>query len=557
MKTLSLVRATLRGTTWISSDGLRELGRKDRLWVLPLAGAGVLVGVGVLVFMITGVYRSLLATGTIMGHPEMEMFYALLGSWAFLFLTGIPLVLSVLYYSSDMRMLLTLPVAPFRIVGAKAFLVYLYCLPVNFVLLVPAIWLFVVGTGFSPSIVVAGLVSLFLLPVFPLSLATLFVLVLMKVVNLSRFRVALEVGGMALAIVLLVGLQIVLSRVTMASVLGGSTSQALGGFPDFYAGISGALPPVAWAAAAFVSGAGPFPTVLAILVTSALFALTLVLAPVNFLHDVMERREAGSRKDRRHAVDGKLLAGAPQRVVPRLVGREWSVLSSNSTFIFEAIGELLVLPILLVVYGFIIPKELLGQVMSFARSMPALALALMGVVVLMTSLTTVSATSISREGRRMGLSLTIPVPGRVQVRAKLWFHMLFFSSAYLVDLVIVWVIFRFPLVSLLFMVPGGIALQVADFAVNIYFDLKRPVLKWTHPQQAMKSNMNAMSGIGSCVGIVAILGLPSALLVLRGIDPFLVGCGVVVVAIGLAALLLTKVLGFADRQYGGGMELEV
>jgi ABC-2 type transport system permease protein len=507
--------------------------------------------------MIVGVYRSLLAAGSAAGHPEMLFFSALLGSWAFLFVTAIPLALSVLYYSSDLRMLLTLPVSPFRIVGAKALLLYLYCLPVNLLLMVPALWLSAGASGFSPALVVSGLLSLVVYPVLPLSLATLLVLGLMKVVNLSRYRVALEVAGMAVGIVLVVGLQVVLSRSTI-SVFQGGGGQPLSGFTAVYAGLARALPPVAWAAVGFVAGAGPLPILGAVLVTAILLAAALLLAPLNFLHDVTERREPAVRAGRLLRADAASLACrvAPHGIVRRLVGREWSILSSNSTFIFEAIGELLVLPLLLGVYGLIIPRQYLGAAMTFITGMPGLGPALMGVLVLMTSLTTFSSTSISREGRLMGLSLAIPVSGRTQVKAKLCLHILFFSTAYLVDCAIMWVLFRFPLVALVFMVPGGIALQVAAFVPGMYFDLKRPILKWTHPQQAMKNNMNAMSGIGASTAVVAVVGAPGALLILKGVDPFLVGCGAALVGIALVAVLLPLLLRFADRQYSGGLEIE-
>jgi len=117
--------------------------------------------------------------------------------------------------------------------------------------------------------------------------------------------------------------------------------------------------------------------------------------------------------------------------VRRLLGREWSILSSNSTFIFQAAGELLVLPLILAIYGLILPKQILAQAMQFISSTPALSIALMGVIVLMTSLTTVSSTSISREGTRMALSLSIPVAGRTQVKAKLYFHLLLFPPPFL------------------------------------------------------------------------------------------------------------------------------
>jgi hypothetical protein len=76
-------------------------------------------------------------------------------------------------------------------------------------------------------------------------------------------------------------------------------------------------------------------------------------------------------------------------------------------------------------------------------------------------------------------------------------------------------------------------------------------------QQAMKSNTNAAAGIGISFGLVAALAAPSALLVLRGASPLLVGCGVAAVGIVLASILLPALLSYADRRYGGGLELEV
>jgi ABC-2 type transport system permease protein len=557
MRTLSLAKATLRGTTWISSDGLRELGRKERLWILPLAAAGVLAALGAYVFMLVGVYRSLLAAGAAAGHPELLMFYALMGSWAFIFVTAIPLALSVLYYSADLRLLLTLPVRPRDIVAAKGLLLYLYCLPVNLIFLVPALWLYLSSVGVSLAAALSAAVHLLLSPLFPLALASLLVLALMKAVNLSRFRVALEVAGMALGIALVLGLQVLLSRSAMAGLSGG-TFGALNRFPDLYAALARVLPPLAWAASGFVAGAGPAPLSASLLLTGAAVLVILLLAPVDFLRGATERREVGAK---RRAPSGEaslaLAASRSRGVSSSLLRREWAILSSNSTSLFEAFGEVLILPLLLGMYSVLIPKQYLGPAMQFVTGSPLIGLIVMAVLVAMTNLTTVSATSLSREGRLFSLSLTMPVSGRRQVKAKLLLHMLLFTTAYAVDLVICGIVFHYPLISLVFMIPGGVALQLAGFAAGIFFDLKKPLLKWTHPQQAMKSNTNAVAGIGISFGLVALLAAPSALLVLRGASPFLVGCGVAAVGIVLAAILLPALLSYADRRYGGGLELEV
>ena len=72
----------------------------------------------------------------------------------------------------------------------------------------------------------------------------------------------------------------------------------------------------------------------------------------------------------------------------------------------------------------------------------------------------------------------------------------------------------------------------------------------------MKNNINAAAGIGLSFGLVAALAAPVALLVLAGVRPFLVGCLASAAGIVLAAVLLPLLLAWADRRYGGGLELE-
>ncbi len=117
--------------------GCASLAARTGSGFSPSRGWASSSGLAVVEFMLVGVYRSLLAAGQATGHPEMVIFYGLLASWAFLFVTAIPLALSVLYYSSDLKLLLTLPLRPLSIMGAKGLLLYLYCLPVNFALFVP------------------------------------------------------------------------------------------------------------------------------------------------------------------------------------------------------------------------------------------------------------------------------------------------------------------------------------------------------------------------------------------------------------------------------------
>jgi lysylphosphatidylglycerol synthetase-like protein (DUF2156 family) len=134
--------------------------------------------------------------------------------------------------------------------------------------------------------------------------------------------------------------------------------------------------------------------------------------------------------------------------------------------------------------------------------------------------------------------------------------LILFTSAYVLDLAICLAMFRFPAASLAFMLPGGIALQLVGFAAGMFFDLKQPKLKWSHPQQAMKNNANAGAGIALAFAVTAVLAGVAALLVLAGVSPLLVGLIVAAGGVALAALVLPLLFSYADKRYSGGLEME-
>jgi ABC-2 type transport system permease protein len=557
MTTPALVSSTIRGTTVFSRDGMRDLRRRQKPWVLVLAGFGGLVGVGTFAVFLTSVYAGMAAMGAAAGHPELALFYGLLLSWVFLFVTGIPIALSVMAYSKDLQLLRVLPVRPVQIVAAKGFLLYLYALPMSTLMLLPSVVISAGPLGAGAGFWLAAAVHLLVSPLLPVALSVFVVLALMRLVDLSRFRTAFEVAGMALGLGLVIGLQTFLQR-SMMSTLSGGEFGPVTQFPDLFAVLARALPPIAWAARSFVAGVGPAPMAASLGLTVVCAAAAFTVAPFGFLRDSAERVGGRSRRHRAGAGAAAATAATLGRggsVVRSLLAREVSILSSNSTFIFQAVGEVLILPLVLGIYAFLLPREISGQALGFITTVPWSGPALLGVLVLMTNLTTVSSTSVSREGRLFGLSLSIPVAGRTQIQSKLAMHMVLYGAAFLIDCGIAIVLFRVTPVSLVYYLPAGLAFQVVGFCFGMFLDLKRPMLKWTHPQQAMKNNTNALGAMGGTAAVVMVVGGPSAFAIAKGASPFLVGCGIALVAIAMAAVLLPRLLAFADRQYAGGLEL--
>jgi hypothetical protein len=255
MGTLRLIRAKLQATTIFSGGAIRDLARRDQLWILPLAAVGVLVGAGSMVFTLVGNYRMFYQLGLGVGTPEIVFSFATLASWALVFLLGIPVVVSVFFYSKDTAMLLPLPIRPLSIVLANSFLVYLSALALETLVVVPALAVYGAATPVGPWFFLAATIVLLTGPLVPVAACLIFAFALTTVVNLSRYRTLLEVAGFLLVLVGVVGLQVYLQRSMMQQISGGiSLPEALAGR---LLALPRAFPPLEWVARAFVLPGGP------------------------------------------------------------------------------------------------------------------------------------------------------------------------------------------------------------------------------------------------------------------------------------------------------------
>jgi len=103
--------------------------------------------------------------------------------------------------------------------------------------------------------------------------------------------------------------------------------------------------------------------------------------------------------------------------VTALFMKEWSVLSSSSAFIFEAVGEALVLPIVLVMFSLLVPDEVVTLAGDFLEGFGMKGPLVLGLILLFTGINSIPSTSLSREGPGLSLSLSLPVSGKDHLKA--------------------------------------------------------------------------------------------------------------------------------------------
>ena len=546
MKTMLLVKTAIFSSGFFSRAYLSELKKQDQLWVIPIAAAGIITGIAGFLYMLTGNYRMLLTAFTGAGSPESLLLVSSMMSSALIFFVGTPLLLSNLFYNRYNSLQLSLPFSLREILYSRLVIFYLFTLPVHLAINIPAAVMYLGSAAAIPACsnlhCIVPVVNLLFLGQLPASVLALAAATLLGSAGiLSGRRTAAEFIGMAAAILFLGTVQLIFSRQLFTGSPAAGPAETL----------TAVLPLLrrlffhsAWTAAGFKAG-GFIPTAAAAAVSAAAALAAAEVLKHIISPDMLCRqseRTTGGWKSRIRPYRRKSAVSA-------LVGREWMVVRSSSSFLMESLAEAGVFPILLAVFYFTIPRDIGESLLDGFRGSAVVPAAAFGVMSFFSMITAVSSTSISREGKSFAISKMLPVTGGIQTRAKLIFHLSLFLPSWYINLVLLYLFLDFSPVHLLYLVPAGPAIVILSFIMQFNIDLSRPVLNWSHPQQAMKQNMNVPAGMGTGILIIAVLGGIYGGMVIAGTPAAVPGAVTVAAAAAADILLFPRLMKKADRRY--------
>lgn len=541
MKVFILLKARLKANL-VTKSYLKDLYERDRLWVLPIAGIGILAAAATFIVMLYQNYLAIFSIGQNIGQPEILFLFTGIMSGLLIFLFGTPLCLSNIFYSRDNKLTAFLPVSRDQIILSRMLLVYLFLLPVNLALTIPAAVIYFQSFG-GISAWISLLLTCFTGPVFPVAAATAASALLAAGGRLTGKRTVFEMGAMLATIILAVIIQMSFSR---AIISGGDFSSIASILTDYTDILKKVFFAAGWQAEGFRAG-GYAGTAAGFMFT--VFSALLIMLFIRLINpELNEVSEKVSKNKKRSSAEGKIRIEA-QPLMISLLKREWMVVRSNSAFLIETVSEVIILPILLIIAYFASPGDLHSIIAEFSASVSFLPLAVLGILILMSLINSVSCTSISREGRSFTVSKILPVSGRDQVKAKMLFHMILFSASWYLNLIILMLFLNIPAIHLLYLIPSGPAVVCLGFIISLNIDLSRPVLNWTHPQQAMKQNMNVPISMGLNILAAVIVIIPAVLLQLAGINVVVSGLLSTVLAVTADVVLLPKLMTYSDTRY--------
>lgn len=226
----------------------------------------------------------------------------------------------------------------------------------------------------------------------------------------------------------------------------------------------------------------PFISILT-LTTIALSALFLLLSSI--LSPLKDCYEENAKKDKKEKARSHSIRYS-------LALRELSIMRSNSAFLSELLMEQIMPVLLLVIYtvmgitGNLMTLFELEEVQRYKGFM------ILAIIAFFYSLSLVSSTSVSREGKDYFLMKVYPIKAKDRVDAKIIFHMAFTLIFALPILVAFTLLMHIDALFILASILLFIVLVFTVSTVGLFRDFSNPNLEWKVATSAVKQNTNGL-----------------------------------------------------------------
>lgn len=515
--------------------------------------AALLSAVGSMMYLLGINYLQVHAIGQLTGHTGLVMFFAGLMGFVLTLVFATMTAGSTLYRGKDLPLLMTLPLTERQLFVSRLCLHYSANAPVFWVSLIPGIVVTFIKQGGSFGMIFASVLVLLAGPVVPLVIS---VMITHLAVRFGRVKGRNGRSEMIASIVLILLLVVVQGTSTRWMRAGMDTSglaqlaQSFGSIIDtayrylFY---------FSWQSN-FIGGERPFIHFIGFSVFTT-FSVGIMLAfCANSFHQVVFRSQGtppAAKKAKHGAISGDSKSFRQKSHHHTMLAKEFSIINSSSAFMMELYGEAGVPVILIAVYAI---SGTLGDFSTLLASLstwPGFPLVICGILLLMSTVSMMSSTSVSREGSNFELSRLLPVPPSIHVQAKLLAHLLLFFVPYIMYISACLMYFALSWTHAIWMLPLGFSVITSSACFGLAIDYHQPRLSWKLPQQAVKQNMNGMIGMGlSFVQVAVLAGFGALFLFIIGMPAWTTGMLLIIPSLGLLYLSSKLVLSQASYQLG-------
>lgn len=420
----------------------------------------------------------------------LSMIY--LAGTAIMLFFGIFTILNIFYFSEDIQDFLPLPFKSGEIVIGKFIAAFTDMVIYSTLLIIPLIT-FGICSGSGILYYVYVVISILLVTVVPLILASIICLLIMRVVPLTKHKDAVKLVTGCLSLVLVVGLNVFLQgnandesshtdyMVQLMSKGDNSIMQSINGFFIVNKLCANSL-------LNSNNLQGLLNIILAILISILLVVIYYVLGNKLYLKSVIGMSETYSKRKNvlNEGSKGNLIANSPRKA---LVKKDLKIIFRTPQFFINCVAMLIYMPAIFIVL--FVSNGSISKLSEFVSASSERYGFVIAIVFLATSLFICSAgtsySSISREGKDFKVSKYIPIGYKIQVQSKLITSLLINSLGLIIIIgLLVWLKINILLFILSAIISASTIILVSLF--GMYTDFKSPNLDWEDEKQMFKGN---------------------------------------------------------------------
>lgn len=417
-----------------------------------------------------------------------------------IFFFGVFYVINIFYYSDDVENLLPLPLKPSQIIGAKFLVTVVYEYLTELILLLPLFIVYAYKSGPSLMYYIYALVVFILVPVVPLSIASVLVMIIMRFTGIAKNRDRFKMVGGLIAMFGAIGFNAVIQRFASKSVapeqLQEMFTQGQNSMVEF---VSRIFPGAKFAALSIVyntSVQGIVNLLIFILITAASFFIFLYIGELLYFRGVIGISESAAKRKKVSSEELSKLSVRQSKLKAYTI-KELKLLFRTPIYFMNCVLINFLFPILMLI-PFLTQSQGSSELESIKTIMYSgvyegvIVAAGFAAIMLISTINSITSTSISREGQNLYISKYIPASYQTQILAKALSGAIISLIGVITILASVTVFLRIPL-HLVFMIAGISLFGIVCMSfIGVMIDLFHPKLNWDNEQKAVKQNLNPL-----------------------------------------------------------------
>lgn len=452
-------------------------------------------------------------------------------------------MVSVFYLNSDSEHLLPLPIKSKDLLMAK----FLIAIINNYFLLLIFIFpiLLGIGIGSGAGVLFYGysLLIFILLPIIPSVLMCFIIMFLMSFFSIAKYKDKFVYFASIFAIALSLGYSFLSQMIFNLSTNGSDSIPSMEGINQMLAPYLKGVFPFFNSAVMAINNYGKeigLFSLITFIGLNLIFLVVLYLAG-DKLYIKGITRSLGNSNNKKGNVQLKFYKNE-NKLGSCLIKKDWLIIKRTPIFMLNLVVVTFLTPIIIFMSTVMgingSGEELTSFINANLFANTSVYIIIMMIFVFFASVSAISASAISREGKNAWFMKSIPVSFVKQINSKVFLGIIIDFIGLILFSIVPVILFKPPfvyIISLLF--PLMIIIAVQNY-LSIIIDLKRPFLTWQNDNEAVKQNINVLFSILISLLICLILGLVLLLTIILNLTNNIYILSLIISFISLGILLL-------------------